>query len=92
MKRMSVKKVSSAYAVILTLTLYLSLIMGFALPAPVQQIGSALLLVLTLSAGVLTSCLLYTSLLRTVFRAGGQGEYLIAGLYFRQQRSFLFAK
>ena len=66
MKRMSVKKVSSAYAVILTLTLYLSLIMGFALPAPVQQIGSALLLVLTLSAGVLTSYLMNPSIQKKV--------------------------
>lgn len=61
MKRMSVRKVSSVYAVILTLTLYLSLMMGFALPAPVQQIGSVLLLALTVTAGVLTSYLVNTA-------------------------------
>ena len=61
MKRISVKTMSHVYAVIAALTLYLSLIMGFELPAPVQQIGSALLLLFTITAGVLTSYLINSS-------------------------------
>ena len=61
MKRTFTQKISSIFGAVLAITLYLSLIMGSQLPDPVQQIGSALLLLFTVSAGVMASYLINTA-------------------------------
>ena len=61
MKRTFTQKISSIFGAVLAITLYLSLIMGSQLPDTVQQIGSALLLLFTVSAGVMASYLINTA-------------------------------
>ena len=58
MKRISTQKISNIFSAVLAVTLYLSLIMGSQLPSMVQQIGSALLLLFTVSSGVMASYLI----------------------------------
>ena len=58
MKRNNTQKIFNILDTALTVTLYLSLMMGFQLPSAVQQIASALLLLLTVSAGAIASYLI----------------------------------